>query len=683
MENLDQYVTPENTPVHRLLVKEAFEKLTDQEKQYAHYISQASWFGSKICLHQLSPESAPLFDIFQKVFSSNQVPKLRDSASKAGVSKEDFDHFLQYVAVFYGNMGNYLSFGDTKFVPRLPQDKFEAVLTSASNASDVQSLWNQCKDRVYSLDASVRQLGLEDKGVSTYYSPDVTESEIAKVQKFMDSISLSPYNTRLFKHDGVYEIKIASANTKTAADHEYEGMKIRITYGDHSELMKHVADNLEKAAKFAANENQTNMLNKYVQHFRGGSIDDHKDAQRAWIKDIGPVVESNIGFIESYRDPFGVRGEFEGFVAVVNKEMSKKFSALVANAEKFIAMLPWPRALEKDKFLRPDFTSLDVLTFASSGVPAGINIPNYDDIRQTEGFKNVSLGNVIASRKENEKLSFLRDQDQDLYQNLLVKAFEVQVGIHELLGHGSGKLLTRDGDGKYNFDHAALKHPLTGQQITSWYKPGETYDSIFLSLGSSLEECRAEGCGIYLCTDTDLLSLFGHTDDVARGDIVYVNWLNMARAGLLGLEFYTPSQSKWRQAHMQGRYALMQVMLRAGGGLLHIKKNASGDDAEIVLDRTKIEGVGRPAVAKFLVELMTYKATADVQAATTFYDDYTSVSEEFLKLREVVLAKKKPRKVFVQAHTYVDPAQQKVVLQEFADTPEGMIDSFVTRFGDK
>ena len=54
MTDLSQYTLPNDTGVCLLDCSAAFKNLTDNEKKYAHYISQASWYGGLIVLVQVN-----------------------------------------------------------------------------------------------------------------------------------------------------------------------------------------------------------------------------------------------------------------------------------------------------------------------------------------------------------------------------------------------------------------------------------------------------------------------------------------------------------------------------------------------------------------------------------------------------------------------------------------------------
>jgi len=704
--DMSVYTIPLETEVVGLEAADAFNLLTPKEQAYAEALGRADWEGAKICLLQCSAESVPIFALLQLVFSAQPVPDLVAAAKAKSLSDDEVAKSLIYSAAFYGNIGNYKSFGDTKFVPELSADRFQILLTAgAADAAKVAKLWAEVSERMYSLAPRQRQMGLgAANGISTYFSANCEEEDAAVAGRFLDSVGLSPYNTRLFKEaaDGSYIVRVASSEGAKGDDavgqlcrsHTFEDKTFVVARGDYGALMGRVVAAIAQAIPHAANDSQTKMLERYVDSFSLGSIEEHKNASRHWIKDISPSVESYIGFIESYRDPSGVRGEWEGFVSCVNKDVSKKFGVLVDNAEKFLAFMPWPKEFEKEVFMRPDFTSLEVLSFGSSGVPAGINIPNYDDIREHEGFKNVSLGNVLkAGYGAGEKpVTFVSEDDQALFKKLKGEAFEVQVGIHELLGHGSGRLFNAGTDAA----KAALSypHPLKDlmpgcDAITGpFYAEGTTWDSTFGRLASSYEECRAEACGLYLCLEPSVLDVFGHSDAaavVASGgihDITYVNWLLMLKAGLGGLEFYTPETRAWRQAHMNARYVILRVLLEAGEGLVTLSRKDGADgkpDVEVLLDRSLISTVGKTAIGNFLMKLQVFKSLGDFSAGSAMFGAYSEVDVGMSELRAIVMARKEPRKIMVQGHMQAK-ADGGFEMKSFENSAIGMISSFVTRF---
>lgn len=689
-----QYLADKDAPIARLSAKKYFDQLSAREKLYAHYFSKAGHWGSKAVLRSVSPESEGIFDLILQVHravgagSDADYEKFFNSKS---INPAAVKAYLEYASQVLANLGNYKSFGDSKFIPRISAEDFQALVDSLKDEA-ISKSFAAVKKSIYSLDDKIAMLGSpEDGHVSGYYLNVVSKIEGEAVDAALAKHGIMPENIRVSKTDDThFVVHVASAFISNATGYYPDKIDFKIQdgreasltfhFGDHSKEFAKIVENLEQAKKYAANETQVKMLENYIVSFMTGSMNCHYQSQIHWVKDLKPTVETNIGFIETYRDYLGTKGEWECLVAMVNKERTAKFGELVSNAKEFISELPWNKAYEKDVFTPPDFTSLEVLTFAGSGCPAGINIPNYDKIRINIGFKNVSLGNVLSAKSSKEPVTFISDDLQDLYEKYRVEAFEVQVGIHELLGHGTGKLMMELDDGSFNFNKASPPLGLDGKPISTYYSKGETWGSKFGSIAGSYEECRAESVAMFLGTNRKLLEIFGYKTKQEQDDIIYVMYVSMCRAGLLSMEYYDPKHQKWGQAHCQARYAILKNYLDAGNGLVELTYTKDDfSDLTLKVDRSKIESVGQESIGEFLNKLHVYKCSGDVAAGTAFYVDQTKIPPELLKFRDIILKKKLPRKQLVQSNTVLSEGDDAVLCKEYDESCTGMIVSFAER----
>jgi dipeptidyl-peptidase-3 len=498
------------------------------------------------------------------------------------------------------------------------------------------------------------------------------------MNRYLASKKQSPLNTRSFKKEEngktVYEITVASSDKREVLD-EFEGNTIRVVYGEFSEYITHMNNWLEKTLPHARSELQGDMIKDYIQHFKTGDVDLHIESQKKWINDKGPVIETNIGFIETYLDPENIRAYFEGFVSIVNKTRSKKYTTLVESYEEIIKFAPWPRNFCKDKFLRPDFTSLDIITFATTGCPLGINIPNYDLVRNDYGFKNVYLANN-ALNYVGTTLMFINPVDMENLRNIGSQAFNLHVALHELIGHGSGKLFFEDENGKLNYDPETTKNLLTGEQVTSHYKHGETWNEKFGKISCSFEECRADVCGLYLGFEPKAYEIFGLTKENIV-DAMAANILTHLRKACLGLKLYNIENEKWGQAHTQGAFVFMSFLLRnqdPKNKVIDILMSAEEDEFHFVVNRDQLAGEGRRLTGELLKHLQQYKSTADNKTAEAFYNDHSKVNDFFLKIRKIVIANQKPRRL--DMYYMLEEKEDKVMESKYAPNMRNMVSNF-------
>ena len=534
---------------------------------------------------------------------------------------------------------------------------------------------------------------------SCYYTGDfkLSPDEISQISGRLEENGILPENTRLQKvsegDNPMYQVLQASVEKREKSQQiiDMPDLKgsIRLVNGDHCDELSAICDSLNHAAQYVNNPRQRQFLEQYQESFRSGSLEAYKASQVTWIKDTHPSVENIFGFVEPYRDPYGIRAEFEGLVAISDREETKLLTQLVQESSKFIKRLPWAQGttendgkgpFEKALFDPPDFTSIHALAYCSSIIFPGINLPNYNDIRQQHGFKNVIIANRMSAESDEAQLSpFVEPSEAVTFQKHKYPAYYIWVVLHELLGHGTGRMMTEE-DGRYNFDLASPPiSPLDTHPITSWYQSGQTWTGVFGDLATTVDECRAELVGAYLMDDPDLLELFGYTSrsEITAQDLTYNMYVQLGVDGLRGLQNYNVEASKWGQAHSRAHFAMLKCLLTDGNGFMTIDCNSSKDRITVRVDRSRIITDGKPALGRMLLRLHMYRCTADIKSCRTYYEDLSKVEYGYLEWRRIVLAKQQPKWVFVQGNTFLDDGH--VSLKEYEATPEGVIQSWAER----
>jgi hypothetical protein len=110
-----------------------------------------------VTFEQTSKESLAILELFQALFHSFNLQTLRSKCQS--LTDDEFNQFLNYVTYFYGNMGNYKSFGDQKFIVRnlrsdaeklfnftlivaFSREKFTALIQSL-DSNEITELYNK------------------------------------------------------------------------------------------------------------------------------------------------------------------------------------------------------------------------------------------------------------------------------------------------------------------------------------------------------------------------------------------------------------------------------------------------------------------------------------------------------------------------------------------------------------
>ena len=566
----------------------SFDALSPQQKALAYWLTQASIAIDPIIYDQLSAYGLQQKRMLEEIMAH---PKGIDPGTKAKIS--------EFSKLFWANRGNHNDLTSQKFVPTFTFEELEkAALTAQKDGAfqtsyaDLPPLKNPAalKKELESLRASLFDPAFEP--MITAKSPTGGKDTIqASANTFYQNINLAdlqgfkdqyPLNSRVVKGaDGKLSELVYRAGTPDG----------KVAPGLYATYLKKSVECFEKARAYAEPA-QAEAIDHLIRFYQTGDYAEWVAFGTAWVQNDATVDFDN-GFIEVYRDARGAKGSSQSFVTITDKPVTTAMKKLGENAAYFEQKAPWDNQYKLTSFKLPVVKAVETLVetgdFSVSTI--GDNLPNENEIHEKYGSKNfLFMGSKRALEEASGKTATAEFASSPAEIARAAKygteASDLLVAMHEVIGHGSGKLSPRVSAGAQSY-------------LKEYF--------------STLEEGRADLMALWNVWDPKLkeLGLITDQEEVAKAmydgaALVALNQLRRIRHG------DTIEEDHERDRQLIAHYIADKVP----GSIEQFDRD--GKTYVRVADYQKM----RQGVGMLLAELMRIKAEGDYEAIKALVDKY-------------------------------------------------------------
>ena len=722
---MEQNIKPINKKISIININfnESFEQLTEEEKNYLYYLTQACWTGQIIDLFQTSYESPALFMIFQMFFGSfEKIDDLENQIIKKDeqITPEMINNFLEYAAKFYSNFGNY-TIKKKKIFPEFNKSEsesqaiFESILKTSTRYTEFSSIWQIIKCIIFDKSENVINIDLEEKeGKNCYYLGGIKKEQIQSTDGFLLSKDISLLNTRLFYYNSQVITLIGSITEKQ----ENCDNDIVLLYGEFAPFLKIITDNLKKAKEHTTKDAEGELIEDYIKFFTDGDIKYHKESQKKWVEldsqgDKGwneIDIDYNIGWNEVDMDPLSARGLFEGFVGFTDNFMSKKYEQIINIIPQLIKELPWSQDFnesdEDNEKKIIEFKSFEIICFAKKGCPYGKTLPNYTDIKKQPGVKNFIFSNVFPNFKEIEdNYYYLNQKDKELIINFYQPAIKIMTSLKFLIGYNIGKLFKYEKNQEtneeiYNFDKNII-NPLTNKVIENFenlYKKDENIENRFQYNTLIINECISTLVSLYLCGNESVQEIF-YVNKIDNKSVTHACWLLFFTQVISNLNSYNEKEKFWILEQGQIGWIIFNYILseqKESEELIKIELDETDKEKEkekeekdkekksfkLIINKELFTDSVNDIISKLLQRLYIDKCLGNVEDALEIINKYSIIDKEKILEVKKIIEKDVENTPLYLFHN-LKMVENKVVYTSYKNNKEGIIQSNLERFGDR